>query len=125
MPIQLERHTEPDAFRTAIDYYLRTNLAECNQLFNITQGLNPDAMRRRQSWLARLHRDDATCGVALIHSSPPMRELLLSTMDEIGLALLAAAMQEDGVMPTGVIGPPETAQEFARQLGRATVERAR
>lgn len=106
--LQLERLHDPEAYRHAVDAYLHARLAECSQLFTSIRGLTDSQVQQRQSWLARLHRDGRTCGVALIHSLLPLRSLLLSEIDADGAALIAAALIRDGIVVDDVTGPVDS-----------------
>lgn len=125
MHIELQRYTDPAAYRDAVDGYLRANLNVCSQLFSIIKNMTADQVRERKAWLVRLHRSGETCGLALINSALPLRTLLVSPIDETGAALIASAMSADGVMADGVLGVVDSALALAGHMGRWTSERVR
>jgi len=67
MPIEIQRYTDPSAFRDAIDDFVRADLRACSQLFTHAQSLTQEQVDHRRAWLARLHRAGQTCGAAMIH----------------------------------------------------------
>jgi ribosomal protein S18 acetylase RimI-like enzyme len=120
-----ESHDDPISFRAAVDGYLRANLAACNQIFTITQGLTAESIKRNRGWLVRLHRGGETCGVCLIHSAPPTRRLLVSDLDDECAAAIGSTLDEAGIELSAVVGPPDSVARLAKYLGANTVERVR
>ncbi|HCE09033.1 MAG TPA: hypothetical protein DIT28_02000 [Oxalobacteraceae bacterium] len=123
MGTQFESYADPIAFRAAVDGYLRANLAECNHIFSLAQGLTAESIRRNQSWLARLHRDGATCGVGLIHSAPPRRQLLVTNLDDECAAAMARGLNETGGEVDAMVGPRESVAALAKLLDVGASER--
>ncbi len=125
MPLELQRFTDPIAFRDAVDAYLHTNLNVCSQLFAIAKNLTDEHVRDRQVWLARLHHAGQTCGLALISTAPPIRLLNVSPIDDEGAALIVAAVAADGIKVNGVHGSVHTVSLLAKHLNAQTSERTR
>lgn len=116
MRLSLEHFTDTASYRRAVDGYLRANLQDCNQLFAIVQGLTEEAISQRKSWLACLRRDGVTCGVALIHSSPPLRSIILSDLDVDGARLVAVALENAGIGLTDATGPRHSVNALVAAL---------
>jgi len=125
MSIELQRYSDPKAFRDAVDDFLRANLDACSQLFTYAQSLTQEQVANRQAWLARLHRADQTCGVAMIHSAPPIRTLAVSQIDEEAAACIATALGTDNIKINGLFGSVQSAALLVKRLGLHARERAR
>ena len=107
-PLELSHHTDLDNYRRAVDAYLRTDLGGLNHLYTTVHNASPDMLLQRQSWLARLHCDGRTCGLALINSSLPLRSLVITDVDAEGARLIAQALAQAGIFPTDVTGPRDS-----------------
>lgn len=101
---ELEHFTDPAAYRAAVDDYLLANLGACNQLYTVIQGLTHESMARRHTWLARFHRDGDTCGLAVIHSTPPLRSLIVTAIDDERAHLLVDALERCAIAVTDITG---------------------
>ena len=120
--MQLERYFDPDAFRADSDVFLLARAASCSHVYATTRGLTAAQLAERKLWLARLHRDGATCAVATVTSPMPMRFLAFTALDGEAAALVATALRNDGLQPTAAIGDAESAHRIAQLLGvRASV----
>ncbi|MBC7414949.1 MAG: GNAT family N-acetyltransferase [Herminiimonas sp.] len=124
-PLQLECFVDSDRYRLAVDGYLRADLGANNQLFTIVQGMTPESIRQRGSWLARLHRDGVTCGIAMLHSMPPLRSLILSGMDAEGAQQIARALALAGIEPSDVTGPRDCVAALVGAMHPAPLTRLR
>lgn len=125
MTLELRRYTTLTAFREAIDGYLRANIDVCNQIFTITRSLTDQQAQERQAWMVALHDDGAVKGVAMITTPLPLRLMLMSIIDADGAALLADALNEDGVVPEGLIGSGAAPALLASSMQMLTRERVR
>ena len=125
MHLELQRFTDPIAFRDAVDAYLRANLNACSQLFAITKNLTEEQARDRKAWLVRLHRSGQTCGIALISTAPPQRLLNVSSIDDEGAALIVAAVAADGIAVNGLHGSVHTVSLLAKHVNGRASERTR
>ena len=125
MLIELQRYSDPAAYRAAVDGYLRANLNVCSQLFSIIKNMTAELAEERKAWLVRLRRSDQTCGLALINSALPLRTLLVSPIDDVGAELIASAMSADGIIVDGVLGVVQSARGLTWRMGVQTSERVR
>jgi GNAT superfamily N-acetyltransferase len=125
MSIQIQRYTDPSAFRDAIDEFVRADLSACSQLFTFAQGLTQEQADSRRTWLVRLHRSGQTCGVAMIQSAPPVRTIAVSPIDEEAAACISAALIADAIKVNGVFGNVQSAALMVKHLGMQARERAR
>lgn len=116
--IKLETYDDPGLYRLSVDSYLRVNLAECNHLFSAIHGLTPEIAMRRRSWMARLHKNGNTCGIVLINSLLPARVASMSGIDADAVALVADALCSEDLVPTAIVGPPDTVELLAEHLAR-------
>ena len=73
-------------------------------------------MERRRSWLACIHQNGITRGVALINSLQPARVVSMSNLDTEATRLIADALQLDNLMPTAIIGPQHAVDALAVHL---------
>lgn len=120
-----ESHDDPASFRACIDGYLRANLAACNQIFTLAQGLTAESVKRNHSWLVRLHRGGETCGIGLIHSALPMRRLLVTDLDDECAAAISSSLNEAGIELSAIVGPPDSVARLVKCLGVNAVEHVR
>ena len=123
--MQLQRYTDPAAFRADNDALLLEQAASCSHIYINTRQLTAAQLVERKLWLARLHRNGATCAVAVITSLLPMRMLAFTTLDDEAIGLVADALAEDGVQPLALVGELDTARRFAARLGIPVSERFR
>jgi predicted GNAT family acetyltransferase len=125
MPIEIQRYNNVSVFRDAIDDFVRADLNEYSQLFTHAQCLTQEQADSRQAWLVRLHRSGHTCGLAMIHSVPPVRTIALSSIDDESAACIAAALVADDIKINGVFGRVHSANLLTKRLGLHACERAR
>jgi ribosomal protein S18 acetylase RimI-like enzyme len=123
--MQIQRYTDPTAFRIDNDAFVLEHAASCSHIYANTRGLTGAQLVEHKLWLARLHRDGATCGVVVITTPLPMRMLTFTVLDDPGIELVAAALAEDGLQPSALVGDLDTARRFAHRFGMRASERFR
>lgn len=123
--MQLQRYADPADFRADNDALLLEQAGSCSHIFVNTRHLTAAQMAERKLWLARLHRQGVTCGVAVITSLLPMRMLAFTRLDDEAIALVANALTEDDMQPLALVGELDVARRFAAKLGLPVTERFR
>ncbi|HEY8027570.1 MAG TPA: GNAT family N-acetyltransferase [Burkholderiaceae bacterium] len=117
MTLELQRFDDLDAFRRETDGYLLSHIEDFSHLYGQARALTPEKVADYGLWLARLHRQGVTCGVAAIAIPMSERPLSITDLDDDAAALVAASLAADGPHFDGIIGTVEAAERMARHLG--------
>ena len=123
--MQIQRYTDPEAFRADTDAFLLAKAASCSHMYSTTRGLTSEQVAQRQLWLARLHQNGVTCGAAVITTPPPLRLLAFTAIDDEAIELVVQALAQDGVRPEALTGEVDAAYRIAARLGMRASERVR
>lgn len=123
--MQIQRYTDPTQFRADNDTFLLARAASCSHIFANTRNLTAADQAERKLWLTRLHKDGATCAVAVVATPSPSRLLAFTELDDATAALVVLTLREDGLRPEIAVGDLESAHRIAKCFGARTRERFR
>ncbi|MBB5193532.1 putative GNAT family acetyltransferase [Silvimonas terrae] len=110
----IERHSDPQVFATLTGAWLGTQYADHNQLYNAILRNTPQAMAAFDRRMYLIKRADAIVGACMITGPLPVQSIMMTDLDEEACAALVAAMAEDGITPTDIVGPMAHAWLLAR-----------
>jgi GNAT superfamily N-acetyltransferase len=116
--MEITRHDDPVAYEALVTPFLLRDEARYNLLLALAARLaQGETFGDAKPYLLTVHDGDALVGATL--RTPPYNPIL-DAVPVVAAPLVADVMVDDGALPNGALGPPDTVAAYARRDAERT-----